>query len=263
MTAKHPLALVLSSVLWASACSSTGPSTSTPGTTAAPGTASPAAGGDTIATGVGELKITPVYHATVMFEHAGKVIIVDPWSKGSIDKLPKADLILITDVHFDHLDKAAIEKLKKDTTVIVGPEAVATELPGTKVLKNGEKTTVDGVGIEAIPMYNTVRGPEPGKLFHDKGRGDGFVLTFGDKRVYLSGDTECTDEMKALKDIDVAFVCMNLPYTMPPSEAAQCIKAFKPKIVYPYHYKDSDLGELTKGIEGEKGIEVRKRNWYP
>lgn len=214
-------------------------------------------------TSAGDLKITPVYHATTVLEHGGKVVIVDPWSKGAIDKLPKADLLLITDVHFDHLDKDAIAKVKKDSTVIIGPEAVAKELPGTKVIKNGEKITEQGIGIEAIPMYNKVRGPEPGKLFHDKGRGNGYVLTFADKRVYLSGDTECTDEMKALQNIDVAFVCMNLPYTMPPAEAAECVKAFKPKILYPYHYRDSNLEDLKKGLAGEKGVEIRERNWYP
>lgn len=217
---------------------------------------------DTIRTGMGDLKVTPVYHGTVMLEHGGQVIVVDPWSKGPIDKLPKADLVLVTDIHQDHLDKAAIAKVKKDTTVILGPEAVAKELPGTKVLKNGEKTTVGAIGIEAVPMYNKVRGPEAGKVYHEKGRGNGYVLSLGDKRVYLSGDTECTDEMKALQSIDVAFVCMNLPYTMPPSEAAACIQAFKPKIVYPYHYRDSNLAELTKALEGEKSVEVRLRAWY-
>lgn len=189
-------------------------------------------------------------------------MVVDPWSKGAVDKLPKADLLLITDVHFDHFDKDAIGKVKKDSTVVIAPEAVAKDLPGAKVMKNGETITAAGFSLTAIPMYNKVRGPEAGKLYHDKGRGNGYVITFGDKKVYLSGDTECTDEMKALKNIDVAFVCMNLPYTMPPAEAAQCIAAFKPKVVYPYHYRDSNLGDLTKALEGEKAVEVRLRNWY-
>jgi L-ascorbate metabolism protein UlaG (beta-lactamase superfamily) len=130
------------------------------------------------------------------------------------------------------------------------------------VLKEGDKKNIGGIGVETVAMYNLKRGPSAGKLYHDKGWGEGFVLTFGDKRVYVSGDTECTPEMRALKDIDVAFVCMNLPYTMPPSEAAECIAAFKPKIVYPYHYRGSDLGELDQGLADTKGIEVRKRNWY-
>lgn len=220
------------------------------------------AGADTIATGQGDLTITPVYHATVMLQHGGHVIVADPWSKGPIDRLPKADLLLITDVHHDHFDKEAIARLKKDGTIIVAPPAVASDLPGAKALKNGERTTVLGVEIEAVPMYNKVRGPDAGKLYHDKGRGNGYVLTIAGKRIYLSGDTECTDEMKALRDIDVAFVCMNLPYTMPSSEAAACIEAFKPKIVYPYHFRDSNLAELTKALEGDKAIEVRLRTWY-
>lgn len=258
-------------------CTPTGPSptppasgapaaTATAAPTAAPqgsGTrAAPAPSNDTLSTSAGDVKITPVYHGTVMLEHKGQVIVVDPWGKGPIDKLPKADLILITDIHFDHMDKDAIAKLKKSSTILVAPEAVAKEVTGAKVLKNGEKTEALGIPIEAIPMYNKVRGPEAGKLFHDKGRGNGYVLTFGDKRVYLSGDTECTEEMRGLQSIDVAFVCMNLPYTMPPSEAAECIKGFRPKVVYPYHYRESNLADLTKVMEGEKGIEVRLRSWY-
>jgi L-ascorbate metabolism protein UlaG (beta-lactamase superfamily) len=270
VTAHHRFAFALTSVLFTAACTSAAPSSSAPATSAGPSGApsataapGPAAGTDTIPTSAGDLKITPVYHATLVLEHGGKVVIVDPWSKGALDKLPKADLILLTDVHFDHMDKEAIAKVRKAGTVIVAPAAVQAEIKDAKVLKNGEKTTEMGIGIEAIPMYNKVRGPEAGKLFHDKGRGNGYVLTFADKRVYLSGDTECTDEMKALPSIDVAFVCMNLPYTMPPAEAAQCVKAFKPKILYPYHYRDSDLTELTKGLDGEKGVLVRLRNWYP
>jgi L-ascorbate metabolism protein UlaG (beta-lactamase superfamily) len=111
-------------------------------------------------------------------------------------------------------------------------------------------------------MYNLQRGPSPGKFFHDKGRGDGFVFTFGDKRVYVSGDTECIPEMKALKKIDVAFVCMNLPYTMPPSEAAECVKAFAPKVVFPYHHRGSNLDEFTKPLSSTPAIDVRVRDWY-
>jgi L-ascorbate metabolism protein UlaG (beta-lactamase superfamily) len=111
-------------------------------------------------------------------------------------------------------------------------------------------------------MYNLKRGPDAGKLYHDRGRGNGYEIDFAGTRVYLSGDTECTPEMKALEKIDVAFVCMNLPYTMPPSEAAECIAAFKPRVLVPYHYRGSDLGELDKALSG-KGIEIRKREWYP
>src|SRR4029077_17853895 len=124
--------------------------------------------------------------------------------------------------------------------------------------KNGDKKEVAGISIEAIPMYNMVRCPKPGTFFHDKGRGNGYVLTLGDKRIYIAGDTECTPEMKALKDIDVAFVPMNLPYTMPPNEAADCGKAFKPKAVYPYHYMGSDLKQFQAALNGS-GVDVRIR----
>jgi L-ascorbate metabolism protein UlaG (beta-lactamase superfamily) len=129
-------------------------------------------------------------------------------------------------------------------------------------MKNGDSRTIAGFGITAVPMYNQKRGPSAGKLFHDKGRGNGYVVTFGDKRVYLSGDTECTDEMRALKNIDVAFVCQNLPYTMPPSEAAECVKAFRPRVVIPYHYRGSDLAEFKTALANEKDIEVRIREFY-
>lgn len=216
---------------------------------------------DTFPTSAGDLTVTPIKHATVLFGFGGKNIYVDPWSEGSYTGLPKADLVLITDIHPDHLDTKALDIVTTPSTPIVAPPAVVEKLPRAKKLANGETTEMLGIRIEAIPMYNLQRGPEPGKLFHDKGRGDGFVLTFGDKRVYLSGDTECIDEMKALKNIDIAFVCMNLPYTMPPSEAATCVNAFKPKVVFPYHYRDSNLDEFTSAIGA--GIEVRKRDWYP
>ena len=129
------------------------------------------------------------------------------------------------------------------------------------VLSNGEKTTVGPFAVEAVPMYNLTRGPSAGQLFHDKGRGNGYILTYGGKRFYFSGDTEAIPEMKALKNIDVAFVCMNLPYTMTPEEAAEGVKAFKPKVVYPYHYGMSDLKPFEAGLKGT-GIDVRIRNWY-
>jgi L-ascorbate metabolism protein UlaG (beta-lactamase superfamily) len=192
-------------------------------------------------------------------------IYVDPVHDTSYAGLPKADLILITDIHGDHLDPAGIELIRQDSTAFVVPPAVAEKLAPTiktlSVLKNGDKKTLSAVGIEAIPMYNLVRGAKPTERYHDKGRGNGYVLTIGGTRLYLSGDTECVPEMKALKSIDVAFVCMNLPYTMPPSEAAVCVNAFRPKVVYPYHYRGSDPAEFQKAITG-KDVEVRIRDWY-
>ena len=155
-----------------------------------------------------------------------------------------------------------INKLKKPTTTVIAPSAVADTYKTATVMKNGETKMLGVWTIEAIPMYNLKRGPEPGKLYHEKGRGNGYVLTYGGKRFYISGDTEGIPEMRALKNIDVAFVCMNLPYTMPPDEAADAVKAFHPKIVVPYHLQGSDLKVFEDALKGT-GIEVRVLDWYP
>jgi L-ascorbate metabolism protein UlaG (beta-lactamase superfamily) len=237
----------------------------------APGaTASPSRVTDTIPTKLGDLKVTPILHASTLLQIAGKAIYVDPFSKGDFTGLPKADYVLVTDVHFDHMDPKAVAALAKPETRIVAPPAVAAEQKGWSnviTLSNGEKKAVGPFLVEAVPMYNLVRGPKPGAQYHDKGRGNGYVLTFGDKRVYFSGDTECTPEMKALTAIDVAFVCMNLPYTMPPKEAAACVDAFKPKILFPYHYgvpggPASNLDELKAALDPKAGVDVRLRKWY-
>lgn len=222
----------------------------------------PAGSTDSIRTAEGVLKITPVTHGSLMLEFKGKVIHVDPWGRGDYSGLPQADLILITDIHGDHLDPAQVRKLKKSGTQVVAPQAVAQTVTEALVLHNGQKKVVAGLEIEAVPMYNHQRGPSPGKLYHDRGRGNGYLLTLGGKRVYISGDTACIPEMKALTDIDVAFVTMNLPYTMPPEDAAECVKAFKPKIVYPYHYRGSDLNVFSRALESHPDIEVRLRDWY-
>jgi L-ascorbate metabolism protein UlaG (beta-lactamase superfamily) len=215
---------------------------------------------DSFETSAGPVKITPIQHASLMIEAGGKVIQVDPVGN-FYQGMPKADLILITDIHGDHMSPPTIAQLKKEGTVIIAPAAVAKTVTEAQVLNNSETKQWSGWTIEAIPMYNIKRGPSPGQLFHDKGRGDGYVLTYGGKRFYLSGDTEGIPEMRALKNIDVAFVCMNLPYTMPPEEAADAVKAFKPKVVYPYHYRGSDLKVFEKALAGS-GIEVRIRDWY-
>jgi len=222
---------------------------------------------DTLNTTIGPLVIHPDTHGTLWLDAAGHTLWVDPWTKAKLEG-PKADVIVITGIHFDHLDTAAIEKVRKPETVILAPESVAVELRKAKIeapieiLKNGETKELVGVSFEAVPMYNLVRGPEEGKLYHDKGRGNGYILTFGNARLYIAGDTECTDEMKALKDITVALVPMNLPYTMTPAEAATCVTAFAPTAVYPYHYFGSDLKEFETPVKAA-GIAVRKREWYP
>ncbi|HTJ84771.1 MAG TPA: MBL fold metallo-hydrolase [Polyangiaceae bacterium] len=224
--------------------------------------ASPPAAVDLFDVPGGKVVLHPVHHATLYLEAPGFTIWVDPTSEGHLEGTPKADLVLVTDVHGDHLDPKAIALVKKDDAKVVGPKVIEPDVPGLTVLANGAELTVGPVEISAVPMYNLKRGPSAGKLFHDKGRGNGYVLTIGGKRIYLSGDTECTPEMKSLKDIDVAFVCMNLPYTMPPSEAAECVATFKPKVLIPYHYRDSNLGDLDAPLAG-KGVEVRKIDFYP
>ncbi len=215
---------------------------------------------DRFATTVGELTVTPIHHATMLLKIGGKSIYLDPVvADASYEGLPKADWVFVTDIHGDHMDPAGLAGVKKDGTVIVAPPAVNEKMPATVVMKNGETHDFGAFKVEAIPMYNLVRGPSAGKLYHDKGRGNGYVFTFGETRVYVSGDTECTPELKALPKIDVAFLCMNLPYTMPPSEAATCIDAFKPKVVFPFHYKGSNLDELS-AVHGSS--EIRKRAWY-
>jgi len=217
---------------------------------------------DTIKGSGGDITIQTITHAALQLKYGNQVITVDPTAMGGdYAALPKADIILITDIHGDHLDPATIAKASKATTVVVIPGAAAAQVKGGTVIANGEKKTVSGVAIEAVAMYNLVRGPSAGQFYHTKGRGNGYIVTLGGKRIYLAGDTECTPEMMALKNIDVAFIPMNLPYTMTPNEAAECVKAFKPKIVYPYHYMGTDVNQFAAELKGS-GVEVRLRDWY-
>ena len=220
---------------------------------------------DVIQTSRGELRITPIYHGSVMLEFGGKVIHVDPWSQGDFTGFPPADMIVITHTHADHLDRTMEDKLHKPETIIVGPPAVIDTLncaPAcgiAEAISDSEKREVMGIGFEGVPMYNVVFGSGPGKPYHHKGIGSGYVLNFGDTRVYFSGDTECTPEMKALKNISVAFLAMNPPRTETPLEAAECAKAFKPKIVYPYHYRGAQPEDFANALKDTPGIEVRIR----
>ena len=227
------------------------------------GAATPNRQSDTVQTSKCPLKITPLFHGSVMLEFGGKIIHIDPWSAADYTGIPQADLILITHTHADHMDPALLKTLRKDSTILVGPPAVTDTLNGTvgdtDAMSNGEKKTFLGIEIEAVPMYNLVLGSAPGKPFHHKGIGNGYILTFGDTRVYFSGDTECTPEMKALKNITIAFVAMNPPRTMPVAEAAACVEAFRPKIVYPYHYRGQHTQEFADDLKNAPGIEVRQR----
>jgi L-ascorbate metabolism protein UlaG (beta-lactamase superfamily) len=217
-----------------------------------------AAAPEEFTTSAGKLVLTPIQHASLMIQAGGKVVYIDP-AQGSYDGLPKADYILITDIHGDHMAPAIVDQLRKPGTVILAPKAVAATVTAT-VISNGESKTIGDFKVEAVPMYN-LKPADNGTIFHEKGRGNGYVLTYGGKRFYFSGDTEGIPEMKALRNIDVAFVCMNLPYTMTPQAAADAVRAFKPAIVYPYHYRGQDTNVFAKALEGS-GIEVRQRDWY-
>jgi L-ascorbate metabolism protein UlaG (beta-lactamase superfamily) len=215
---------------------------------------------DVVQTSGGDLKIFHVGHASLIFEYGGKVIHVDPFSKmADYSKLPKADLILLTHDHADHTDRAAIGKIRKDNTVMILTEDCSRKVKGGSVLRNGEAKSVAGLKITAVPAYNLVHKRGSGQPYHPKGRGNGYVITFGDKNVYVAGDTENTPEMKALKDIDVAFLPVNLPYTMSAAMVVDAISAFRPKILYPYHYDlgKSDLPNLKGLMKGIQGIELR------
>jgi L-ascorbate metabolism protein UlaG (beta-lactamase superfamily) len=221
--------------------------------------------GDEIATDKGPLIIHPINHATFAMAWNGTTIYNDPVGGAeAYAGLPAPDLILISDVHGDHLDADTLHAIVESDTKLLAPSAVADMLPGdlramTTVLANGESTSIMGLGIEAIPMYNTT---EDRLQFHTKGRGNGYVLNMGGKRVYISGDTEDIPEMRALENIDVAFVCFNLPYTMTEEQAASAVREFAPDIVYPYHYRGSDVDKFERLVGSDSGIEVRRGDWY-
>jgi L-ascorbate metabolism protein UlaG (beta-lactamase superfamily) len=215
---------------------------------------------DIIKTSAGDLKITFIGHGTLMFTFGGKVIHVDPVSQeADYTKLPKADLILVTHQHGDHFDVKALDILRTEKTQLILTEICAQQVKGGMVMKNGEVKSIAGLKIEAVPAYNLVHMRSEGKPFHPKGEGNGYVITFGDKRVYVAGDTENIQEMKKLEKIDVAFLPMNLPYTMTPEMVADCAKAFKPRVLYPYHFGETDTSKLLGLLKDSKEIEVRIR----
>ena len=214
---------------------------------------------DIIETSAGDLKITFIGHGTLMFTFGGKTIHVDPVSReADYADMPKADIILLTHEHGDHLDTRAIEILRKDGTQLILTKACAEKIAGL-VMANGDVKTMLGMKIEAAPAYNIIHMRSAGNPFHPKGRGNGYIITFGDKRIYVAGDTENTPEMKRLKNIDVAFLPMNLPYTMTPEMVADAARAFKPKILYPYHYGQTDPNKLVELLKDTEDIEVRVR----
>ncbi len=213
--------------------------------------------------------IDPIGHASAIIQWKQKIIYIDPngGSKAFTNKKP-ANIVLITDIHGDHMNIDTLDSLNLAKAEIVVPQAVAEKLPASYterlvIINNGEIKEVQGIPIEAIPMYNL---REDALKFHKKGRGNGYVITLGKERVYFSGDTEDIPEMRALKYIDKAFVCMNLPYTMPVESAADAVLEFKPKQVYPYHYRGtnglSDVGKFKQLVSKDTAIEVVQLDWY-
>ena len=215
---------------------------------------------DVIETSQGKLTIRFIGHGTLMFTFNGKVIHVDPVGReADYSKFPKADMILVTHDHGDHLDPAVLAILRQDKTVLLLPEACAVKVKGGTVMKNGATMTIDGMKIEAVAAYNLVHMRSEGVPYHPNGAGNGYIITFGDKRVYVAGDTENTPEMKGLKNIDVAFLPMNLPYTMTPEMVSDAARALKPKVLYPYHFGDTDTTRLVNLLADMKDVEVRIR----
>ena len=215
---------------------------------------------DPIGTAAGNVEIYFIGHGSLLFKMNDMTIYVDPVrSSGNYDNLPKAGIILVTHEHYDHLDNNLINDLKKEGTIILSNGAAASKVPGARAMKAGDSQNIRNITIEAVTAYNIVNERAPGQPFHPKGVGVGYILNYGGKRIYIAGDTENTPEMKALKNIDVAFLPMNLPYTMTPEMVADAAKAFKPKILYPYHYGDTNTEEIKRLLK-DTGIEVRIRN---
>ncbi len=215
---------------------------------------------DRIATSAGPLDLTFLGHSTLMLTFRGTVIHIDPYGKvADYTALPQADLVLLTHDHADHLDQAALALVRTPVTDIVLPPVCADRVQGGLILKNGETRTVRGITVTAVPAYNLVHRRDNGQPFHPRGAGNGYLLDFGDTRLYVAGDTENTPEMAALKDVDIAFLPMNLPYTMTPEMVADAARSFRPRILYPYHYGDTDPQRLVELLRDRPDIEVRIR----
>lgn len=215
---------------------------------------------DTFMTSNGVVEMWFLGHGTLMLTFNGKVIHIDPYSSvADYDALPKADLVLITHQHGDHLDLKAVDKIRKSSTVIICNALSSPQLPGAKVMNNGDKDNEGDISVEAVPAYNIKNERAPGKPYHPSGEGNGYVITLGGRKIYVAGDTENIPEMAKLKDIYVAFLPMNLPYTMTPEMVAEAVKMFNPAILYPYHYGNTDAGLLLPLIDRKK-TEVRIRD---
>ncbi|NMM47468.1 MBL fold metallo-hydrolase [Marinigracilibium pacificum] len=226
---------------------------------------------ESIKTADGDVEFFPILHATMVLKWNSLTIYVDPYGgKEKFETFPNPDIILITDIHGDHYNEETIKSLNTTNSIFIVPEAVNKKMTDisskeTIIINNGEEKSVMGIKVAAIPMYNL---PETSDSRHPKGRGNGYILTIGGKRIYISGDTEDIPEMRTLTNIDVAFVCMNLPYTMTVDQAASAVIEFKPKKVYPFHYRGqggfADVDKFKMLVEnGTNEVTVKLLNWYP
>jgi L-ascorbate metabolism protein UlaG (beta-lactamase superfamily) len=218
---------------------------------------------DVVKTSGGDLEMFFIGHGTLMFKYNDLVIHIDPvMREADYKNLPDADLILVTHQHGDHLDVTAINHLMKEGTRVVMTQVCMDQLEDFKaaVMKNGDKETILGIGVEALPAYNIEHMRSEGKPYHPKGEGNAYLLSFGDTRVLIGGDTENIPELKALENVRIAFLPMNLPYTMTPEMVADVALAIRPEILYPYHYGNTDPQKLVDLLKGEKEIEVRVRD---
>ena len=215
---------------------------------------------DKFDTSAGNVEIFFIGHGSLMFKLDNRIVYVDPVkSSGDYNNLPQADIILVTHEHGDHLDVTLIGDLKKPGTLLFCNQNSLAKVSWAMVMKAGDRQEINNIVVEAVPAYNIVNESSPGHPFHPKGAGLGYILTIGGKRFYVAGDTENTPEMKSLRNIDVAFLPMNLPYTMTPAMVADAALAFKPKILYPYHFGETDTNEIIKLLK-DSGIEVRIRS---
>lgn len=217
------------------------------------------------------IQVLPIFHASLELKWADKIVLFDPsFDEAILKRVEKPDIILLTDIHGDHLNPEILAKLETVDLPIIAPQAVFDKLPATlqkqtKILSNGQTSFWKGIRIQAVAMYNLPGNNK--QIYHTKGRGNGYVLTMGGKKVYVSGDTEAVREMRSLKGIDLAFVCMNLPYTMDVDQAASGVLAFKPKVVIPYHYRGgeglSDIQKFKTLVQkGNPGVRVELLDFY-
>jgi L-ascorbate metabolism protein UlaG (beta-lactamase superfamily) len=215
---------------------------------------------DIVKTSHGDLKMSFIGHGTLLFEINNKVIHIDPVSRyADYSNMPDADLILITHHHGDHLDQSALKEIAKENTVSYCTSKCKEKLDEAIVLNNGDKAEFEGILIEAVPAYNLVHKRKDGNPYHPKGIGNGYILTFGDTRVYIGGDTENIPEMKEFKNVNIAFLPMNTPYTMTPAMAKDAAEMISPEILYPYHYGNTDVNQLIALLKGKCDCEIRIR----